>query len=155
MAGSVLAGALAVADPAGAADPPAVWEGDLFVISATGACNPDGISAGSFYRAIYRPDIAAPPPNQAKEALSLVSLRSAFILNAPGSTLRGSVVADSVVIGGRATDSDSTAPVQLSITPAKITAKTGAVEISGSINNFFNIAGCTVNVAGILGPRLL
>jgi hypothetical protein len=149
LAAAVLAGGLA-AEPAAAA--PTVWQGDLFITSATSACTSFDINTASFFRAVYRPDIAPPPAGQAKEALSIVSGRSAVILEA--STLRGKGAPSSIVIGSEAEFfGPETISVNLTITPSTIKATTPAVEISGSINNFFNISGCTVGVVGALGLR--
>jgi hypothetical protein len=140
------------------AQTPTVWQGDLFLTTVTPQCTPDGINVDNFYVSVYRPNIAPPPPNQADEALTLVSPRSAFLLEttATGKTLRGKVSANGIAISSRATvSSNPSGPttVALTITPAKITASTPVVQIKGTINNLFNIAGCNVSVVGALGLR--
>ncbi len=66
--------AVGVSTASGAQQPPAVWQGDLFVTTITSTCTTDDVTAvGNFYRSVYRPNIAPPPDSQADEALSLIS----------------------------------------------------------------------------------
>lgn len=151
-AGALTAWALAAAGAAAAE--PAVWQGDLFVTNVTSTCTTTGVTdIGNFYRSIYRPNIAPPPPGQAKEALLVTTTRAAFILEAKGNTLRGAASASETDLGSRATVGTAPTSVVLSITPAKIVASTPVVQIAGKINNFFNLAGCTTQVVGALGRR--
>jgi len=151
LAGGMLAVALAAAP---AAATPAVWQGDLFVTAVTSACT--GVTGkNNFYTTVYRPDVAPPPLGQAKEALSIYTGRGAFLIEAPGATLRGSVVANSTAITRYATlvGGTGTAPVKLTITPATITATTPVVQISGTLGNFFNVSGCTAAVTAVLARQ--
>jgi hypothetical protein len=148
---AILAGAL-LAVGISAASAQEVWQGDLFVAKVTGTCTVEKIAAvGDFYRAVYRPNLAPPPPNQADEALSLITERSAFILEATGKTLRGKGNANGIVIGSRAEVGEAATAVDLTITLAKTTSGTPSVEIKGTINNLFNRTGCNVTVVGALG----
>jgi hypothetical protein len=134
--------------------PPSVWQGSVFVTSVTPTCTDTDVTAvGNFYTAVYRPNIPASPPNQANEALTLVTPRSAFLLAATDKTLRGKAKADGVEIGSRAIVSEMATTVVLKITPATITKSTPVVQISGTINNLFNETGCNVGVVGALGLR--
>jgi hypothetical protein len=128
--------------------------GGAIIATKTPTCTTEDITAvGNFYRSVYRPNIAPPPDSQAKEALSLISERSAFILEATGKTLRGKANASALVIGSRAEAGEAPTTVDLTITPTKITPSTPSVEIKGTINNLFNVAGCNVTVVGALGLR--
>jgi hypothetical protein len=134
--------------------PPSVWQGNVFVTSVTPTCTATGVtSVGNFYTAVYRPNIAPPPTNQANEALTVATPRSAFLLAATGKTLRGKAKADGVEIGSRAILSEMPTTVDLKITPVTITKSTPVVQISGTINNLFNETGCNVGVVGALGLR--
>jgi hypothetical protein len=131
-----------------------VWQGFLFVTSATSTCTTDEVTAvDDYYTSVYRPNIAPPPTNQAKAALSISFGRGIALLEAPGSTLRGSVNATSTLIGSRAELFTTSSPVDLKITPAKITASTPVVQISGTIANFLNGTSCNVAVNGVFGLR--
>lgn len=151
LTGGILAVGLAAA-PASAT--PAVWQGDMFVRPVTSACV-GVVTADSFYTTVYRPDIAPPPAGQAKEALSIYTTRGALLLEAPGATLRGSVVANSTAITRYATLDGGTAttPVKLTVAPTPITAKTAVIRIIGTIGNFFNVTGCTVSVSAVLARQ--
>jgi hypothetical protein len=132
--------------------PPAVWQGDLFILTATATCGGATVP-DSFYRSVYRPNIALPPKGQAPEALSMNAQRSQFILEATGKTLRGKASAEGTDIGSRAEVTTKATTVDLAIVPATIKATTPVVQISGTINNLFNKLGCTVTVRGALGLR--
>jgi hypothetical protein len=153
---AILGGAIMAAGVSTAigAQQPAVWQGDLFVTTITSTCASEDVTAvGDFYRSVYRPNIAPPPDSQAKEALSLVGTRNAFILEATGKTLRGKASANTLVIFSRAEVGSSTTTVDLKITPTKITPSTPSVEITGTINNYFDNTGCNITVVGALGLR--
>jgi hypothetical protein len=133
--------------------PPAVWQGDLFILTASAACSGSGVVPNNFYRSVYRPNIALPPKGQAPEALALSTQRSEFILEATGKTLRGKANASGTDVGSRAQVSTAATTVDLVIVPAIIKANTLVVQISGTIRNLFNETGCTVTVRGALGLR--
>ena len=131
-----------------------MWQGDLFVTTITTTCTTEDVTAvGDFYRSVYRPNIAPPPDSQADEALSLISERNAIILEATGKTLRGKANASELVIVSHAEAGQAPTTVDLTITPAKIRSSTLSIEITGTINNFFNETGCNVTVVGALGLR--
>jgi hypothetical protein len=132
--------------------PPAVWQGDLFILTASAACG--GLTVpNNFYRSVYRPNIARPPKGQALEALALNTQRSEFILEATGKTLRGKANASGTDVGSRAEVTTAATTVDLLIEPAIIKATTLVVQIAGTINDLFNKKGCTVTVRGALGLR--
>ncbi len=67
--------------------------------------------------------------------------------------MRGKANASGLVIGSRAEAGEAPTTVDLTITPTKITSSTPSIEITGTINNFFNDTGCNVTVVGALGLR--
>jgi hypothetical protein len=153
---AILGGALLAAgvSTASNAAEPTVWQGDLFVRAVSAACTAEHITVvNEFYRSVYRPNIASQPHNVVAEALSLISPRSAFILEATGKTLRGKAAANGLQIGSHAEADQAPTTVNLTITPLAITAKTPVVQIKGTINNLFNETGCNVTVSGALGLR--
>jgi hypothetical protein len=153
LAGGVLAGVLAAAEPAAADEPN--WQGDLFITAVSPGCAAGPIVVGDFYRGVFRPLQSG----VTVEALSFVSERSAFLLQAPAGDTLGRVKATSTDIGGRASFDrvGGGAPVALTILPATITTTTPAVEIKGTVGHFFNISSsgpsCTVSISGVLGLR--
>jgi hypothetical protein len=149
------AGAPAANAQLASASPRPVWQGDLFVKVVSTACTTQKITQpGAFYRTVYRPNLAKPPHGQAAEALSVNAQRSGFIIEATGTTLRGKgAKANSLEIGSRAEVTTLATTVDLTITPG-IKATTAVVQISGTINNFFNVAGCNASVVGALGLRV-
>jgi hypothetical protein len=149
---TAFAGALAAALPAAgpAAAQPPIWQGDMFITSATQACATSGAAvADDFFTAVYRPNITG----QSQESLALFSGRAAWLLNAIEKSLRGRAVADSHVISSDATIHSSSATVVLRIAPATIAPTTRVVTISGTLTGFFNNVGCDVGVSAALGLR--
>jgi hypothetical protein len=153
LAAGVLAAGVSTASVAQVTEP-SVWQGDLFFTSVTTTCTELGVaSIGDFDRTIYRPNIAPPPTGQADEALALITSRSAFFLAATGKTLRGKAKANTADIASHATFGGASTTVDLKITPAKIKSDTPVVQISGTINNYFDVKGCNIGVVGALGLR--
>ena len=152
LAGGVLASVLAAGEPAAAATP-TVWQGDLFVTAVSPGCASGRVVVGDFYRGVLRPLQSG----VTVEALSFVSERSAFLLQAPAGHTLGKVKATSTDIGGRAAFDRVVggAPVTLTILPATITTRTPSVQIKGTVGNFFNISSpsCIVGITGVLGLR--
>lgn len=134
---------------------PAVWQGDLFITETPPAACTSEFAAGDFYRSIYRPFVGTLPDNKENAALSVVTTRSAFFLEAnPGKILAGkNVKADTAGISSHAIFFSGSTTVDLKITPTKISAATPVVQISGTLDNFFGITGCDVVVVGALGLR--
>lgn len=138
------------AGPAQAAEP-VVWQGDLFFTSVTKVCIANNtIFAGDFARAVYRPQLVSGDPS---EGLSIIFPRAALILEASGKTLRGNAAATETSIGSHAGIGQDSTTVTLKITPAKITASTPVVQISGTLRNVFTISGCNATIVGVLGLR--
>ncbi len=128
---------------AAAATTPTVWQGDVFFTAVSSTCTTDGIaSVGGFNEIVYRPDLVF---GESPEALSLITTRSAYLLEAPsGKTLRTrNATADVTLLSSRADVILGTTTVTLKFKPAKITATTPVVQISGTINNLFNTPAAT------------
>jgi hypothetical protein len=120
----------------------------------TQACTTSGAaSVGEYFTAAYRPDIAPPPPGQSFESLAIYEGTAAWLLNALGRTLRGKQAPDTHLISSDAELRSASTTVVLKITPRTITSTTRVVEISGTINNFFENGGCSVGFNGVLGLR--
>jgi len=131
-----------------------VWQGNLFFTSATETCITNGVIApDNFALAIYRPNLNGA---HAQEGLSFVFPRSAFVVIAAGAngSLRGKATAIGSFIGAHATLSgEYPTTVDLTITPRAITATTPLVQISGTINNFFDVVGCNATISSAMLPR--
>lgn len=145
LASGVLAG-ISAAGPAGAQ--PSVWQGNLFITSVTQACTASGAAAaGDYFTAVYRPSI--PPPGE--EFMGIYGGNAAWLLR--DLTLRGKQAPDTHLISSEAELRSASTMVVLRITPRTITSTTRVVEISGTIDNFFENFGCVVGVTGALGSR--
>jgi hypothetical protein len=152
LVGGVFAGMLAATGPAAAQA--TVWQGFLFITSVNSTCTAQGTTAvEDYYTSVYRPNIAPPPTGQAKEALLISFGRGMSLLEAKGSTLRGKASATVTEFGSRAEYFSGPATVDLKITPSIIKASTPVVQISGTIENFLNVTGCTAGVRGAFGLR--
>ena len=68
--------------------------------------------------------------------------------------MRGKVTADSLFLDHDGFEyGPDKISLNLAITPAKISGTTRVVEISGTIDSFFNLGGCKVSVTAVLGRR--
>jgi hypothetical protein len=136
------------------AQEPLVWQGDEFQTAVSSTCTAANITTvGDFNRIVYRPFIAGSADNLSPDGLLLVSSRSAILLEAAKTTLRGKADAIETALGSHAGASQNATTVDLKITPSKITDTTPVVLISGVINDYFNVQGCNITVNGSLVPR--
>jgi hypothetical protein len=132
----------------------AVWEGELFVRTASAACKPQGIDGGFFanhWHAVFKPRGIG--TNGTDTKFSALNQRSAFQLTWHSRPF-GNGVVDGTGIGGTAnlttwkvTFSGATMspPVPVPTTPTVI--------LRATIANFSGITGCTVTVVATLGLR--
>jgi hypothetical protein len=150
VAGFLAAGVAGAATPAAAQ---AVWQGYFFVTALTPPCGPDEPPVGSFLLAVYRPNIAPPPPGQAKETLSLFGTNYAVYYASTTDTLRGVNRVEGTLIRENADYEPIDEDLGLTISPDVITAKTRRVKIDGILQHFLNNHACDVFVKGVLGLR--
>lgn len=145
---------LALTSGTAAAAEPLVWQGDLFITAVTSACTTASVAAvGDFDEAVYRPKLTASAP---ADALALTLARASLILVANSGTLKGSVAYTGTFIGSHADLGQYTSTVKLAIASTSggsVTSSSRGVAISGTINEYFSIPGCTITVTGVLGPR--
>ncbi len=126
------------------------WQGDVFLKTATGPCEAQGITADTFYRGIYRP--ANIDDNGTSMELAFIGTRGAFHFEKTGAFANGSWT--SAAISARAHLFSYTATVTAAKSaPASPTMTTQAITLSGKIANYFGAAGCTVTFIGTFGLR--
>lgn len=152
---------LACEGPASAANSPlVVWQGGVTITKLTPACSTIGFSVGELVDSIYRPRLLSDEP---PSALSLITARSGQIyFNATTSSndqMVGKGNFNAHLIGARATavpnstQGPFTGKYNFKVQPKVITDATGAITISGSLTNFFNVDGCTAEFLGAYQPR--
>jgi hypothetical protein len=133
---------------------PLVWQGEDFHTVVSNTCTLDVITAvGDFDRIVYRPNIPGSADNTFPDGLALVDTRSAVLLAATKTTLHGKANATEIALGSHADVSQDATTVDLKFKPAKITASTQVIEITGTINNLFNVPGCDITINAALIPR--
>jgi hypothetical protein len=130
------------------------FEGRAFVESnpVSKTCAADDLAFGSDFTVVYRFNTGT---NVVSDALAFVSEHGDYRVNAtntPFSLNGNNVPVDWDTIDSRAFLSTGNASTSsLTITPAKIVDTTQYVEITGTLNDFLNVAGCTVNIrAGLV-----
>lgn len=156
----VFAGAIAVAVGLGASAPARaatlIWDGTIAFTALTPQCAPIGIDTDTT-DALYRPHLTAGDPNAAvivhdSNQGHLVQVQAATTtpqMNGTGLSYDGSFYVPSTGLTQTWTGTYS-----FTVTPATVTAATTFVKITGTIENFANIAGCTLTIKGGFLRRL-
>ena len=129
-----------------------VWQGDLFITTASAGCANDGIAVGDYFTAIYRPRNLV--DNGPDTRLALVASRSAQRYEVTNAPLSGSGPYKGVFITSRANVQTWTGTFSAaSVSPATPTATTQTVVIKATFTNFADVVGCTATLKGSLGNR--
>ena len=149
----ILAAALMAATMTTGARAETVWIGNVFVDSVTGPCT-STFGVGDFYRGVFRPR-GAPLGNGVDSYLSLVGTRAGIVMRVPADTFKAGEIYQQVSVStnvaiGNTPNGSVAAWAQTPPTPA---ANSPTVRISGTVMNFFRIAGCEVGLRGNLIRR--
>ena len=149
---------LATAAPASAAatTPPTIWQGDIFVASATSSCTT--VTVGNrFAQVIYAP--ANLPGNGGTDQIAVFSdgpkNQAVQWQPVPGPTLNGATSFNIWHIDNLAEviQSQNTSGPTFTIKPSTISSNTGPITFTLTSNNFNNTTGCDVTFKGALGKR--
>jgi hypothetical protein len=151
---ALIAAALFVAPMSSAFAAQALWEGELYVETASAGCASDDVRTGFFsshYHAVFRPRNIG--DNGTDTKLALYTPRSAFTLSWVGKNY-GNATVNGTEIGGSA----NAFPVTMtfsgtSMAPSSIAAATPTVVLKGKIKSFWNDPNCTVTFVAGLGRR--
>jgi hypothetical protein len=150
---ALLTGTTLVAQAANS--PLMVWQGSITVTSATAQCSTAGIGEGDLLTSVYRPRLQPDEPNS---ALTVITGRSAqvFFRSTGNDQMRGKGNFSAFAIGSRGTlTSGFDGAYNFTVKPpaGAVTETTKAINISGSLTNYFNVAGCTVKFVGAYEKR--
>jgi hypothetical protein len=139
-----------------AQDNQTVWEGFVTNTHRTAACQGvGGTGPGDTRVSIFRPHINASDTNT---FLSIIHLRAALTLkNTNESTvpqMRGSGNYTGYRINSKAKFNSYNSTYNFTVRPATIVAMTRRVTIDGTINDYFNHAGCNVKFKAVFVKRI-
>ncbi len=131
----------------------AVWQGQLFIMTATSACNARGTNAGDFSQAVYSP-LGKVGNGGTQDQLAIFFPRGSAFLVVPalGGALNKATKVNVTAINSNATGG----PATWSVTALTVTQPVQAgtpVKISFGVSNFLSVSGCTVTLSGTLAPR--
>lgn len=155
----ILAGAVAAATALGFATganaEARLYDGSIFVTSATPKCNAIGDVKGSL-RGIFRPRILGSDPNsaiimQTDDLSHIVLLRAAKTVNTMNGTGSYIGIDFDPTIGESTTWSGG--KYDFTITPAVVTAATAEIQVTGTVTKFGNIGGCILGFRGTFLKR--
>lgn len=156
MAAIIGTGLLAGAAHAGT--DPQVWQGTAFIKTVTAACTTAGVVAvGDDYVTIYRPIIAGSAANTGNEALSFQSPRSLqqyYTPSGSSQSLRTAGTASISGIGSHASSFSGTGAYALKFSPAAPALTSTQIYISGTLDTFWGVTGCTVTLTASLDRRI-
>ena len=137
-----------------------VFQGEDFVTTTSSQCAVEDETVGDFHRVVYRYD----PPNTSNDpdSLAFIGTRNANrITPKTGTSLIGRQSDFLIGLNSKASvfgeDPTITTSSDLSIvpvSPAKTIATATNILITGTIENFFDITGCTVTIRAVLTLRV-
>ncbi len=156
VAGALACAMLAASGPALAKDSQLAWEGYATTTSSTAACaGIGGTGKNDTHVSIFRPHIGA---KDTDTFLSMMHLRAAITFdNTSESTvhqMHGSGNYTAYGINSRAKGFSYKGTYSLTVSPASVTAATAIVNITGTLKNYFNTAGCNVTFKGVYVKRI-
>jgi len=133
-----------------AADTQAAWIGLMENTGATSTCATMGIGGtgvGDNHISVYRPHIL---PTDTPTFLSIVFTRTEFTLKNSSETsnpqMRGSGADTATIIDPRGAPGSYPGTFSgIVVTPNPVVETTNIVSITGTIDNYFNVAGCNVS----------
>ncbi len=132
-----------------------VWQGDLFIQTATSQCNAQGTIAGDFAQAVYAP-MGAPGNNPSQDQLAIFLPRGSAFLFVPslGGPLNKASNVNITTISSTATSGSSSGqPVTALKVSASVVSGFHVRTISFGLSNFLGISGCNVTISGTLYQR--
>ena len=148
---------LCVLAPAGAAGAePQVWDGRMEITAVDPACAAGGVNMDiADYGALYRPKLQAGDPNSALVFFAPNGLNVNLMATDPATQMSGSNIAYSAIVQG--SDGIIHPPwngtVTFTVSPAPVTPADADVKITGEVDNFANITGCSLTIAGAFLSR--
>jgi hypothetical protein len=138
-------------------NPPIVWQGGAEIVALTSpACDNKDLRVGDLAHSVYRPRL---DPAEPESALTLVFTRSGQIYIRGGGTstdqMNGTTNYQGWWFGNRAFGKGSALGIlKLKISPTPVLdTETRPIIISGTITNFYGIAGCTATIKGAYQRR--
>jgi hypothetical protein len=140
-----------------AGDTQAAWQGYATTTASTAQCaGIGGTGVGDTHVSIFRPHIAA---LDTQTFLSMMHLRAAITFdNTSEATIHQMHGAGNYTgygVNSRAKGFSYTGGTySLTVSPASIVASTPIINITGTLNNYFNTAGCSVTFKGVYVKRI-
>jgi hypothetical protein len=136
-----------------AADKQAAWAGLMQNTATTSTCASLGVGGtgvGDNHVSVYRPHILS---TDTPTYLAIVFTRTEFTLANTSETanpqMNGSGTDTATIIDSRGKPGTYTGSyTSIAVTPNPVTETTAYVTITGTINNYFNFAGCNVSFKG-------
>ena len=130
-----------------------LWQGDLFVTTATSACYTKGTNAGDFSQAVYSP-LGKVGNGGAQDQLAIFFPRGSALLVVPasGGTLNKATTVNVTTINSNATGGTATWSVT-GLTVSQPVQAGVPVKISFGVSNFLSVSGCNVSLSGTLAPK--
>ncbi len=138
-----------------AGDTHLAWEGYATNTGSVGCTGVGGTGTGDTHVSIYRPKLGATDPSPT--FLSFMHLRAALTFQNTSAgipQMNGAGNYTGVGINSRAKSFSFTGTYKLTVSPNPVVSTTSVVNISGTINNYFNTAGCSVTFKGIYVKRI-
>lgn len=124
-----------------------LWNGTVFVTSATSYCNASGKDLTGRLRAFYRPRLKGSDP-KAAVIVQTDDLSQLIVIRAVGNTATLQGTGEYCGINFDAAQGESTiwlgGTATLNVTPLPVTANTNEVKITGTVRKFLNIPGCII-----------
>lgn len=140
-----------------AADTQAAWEGYATTTASTAQCaGIGGTGVGDTHVSIFRPHITA---RDTDTFLSMMHLRAAITFDntseATVHQMHGAGNYTAYGVNSRAKGFTYTGGTySLTVTPASIVASTPIVNITGTLNNYFNTTGCNITFKAVYVKRI-
>jgi hypothetical protein len=148
---------LVTANAVQAKDTQVVWEGYATNTSTPpAACSGiGGTGLADTHVSIYRPHISS---TDTPTFLSMMHLRAALTLQntteSANKQMHGSGKYTGYGVNSRAKGFTYTGTYSFTITPSTVTTSTSVVNITGTIKNYYNTAGCNVTFKGVYVKRI-
>lgn len=156
LAAGAFAAALSAVPAFAAGDTQTAWEGYATNTASTAACSTiGGTGKSDTHVSIFRPHINA---NDTPTFLSMMHLRAAITFqNASESTkhqMNGAGNYTAFGINSRAKGFTYSGTYSLTVSPNPVLSTTEVVNVTGTLNNYFNTAGCNVTFKAVYVKRI-
>jgi hypothetical protein len=141
---------LAMTVAADAADP-TVWQGEMFVSTATPQCTSAGIIVGDSYRAIFAPK--GLPDSPTSDQIAFFFPRATAQIVPKSGTLNGAKsVTVTAILPSASLWTESPTGHSYTVSPTTIKATTPSVTITATMSKFW-LSGCSTTLSGNLSRR--